>query len=78
MRSLTAGVNYDIYYKILYEALMELFLILEGDPEPATEEISYIYFQMACDAIIQTYRFKSIQELYEFLWHGKETNWKFE
>jgi hypothetical protein len=78
MLSLASGGEYIIYHKALYEALIELFPILEGDPEPATDGASYIYFQMACDVIIQSYRFTSVQELHEFLWHGKDTDWKFE
>jgi len=76
--SLATDGDYIIYHNAMYEALMELFPILNGDPEPATDGVSYMYVQMACDVIIQSYKFTSIQELHEFLWHGKETNWKFE
>jgi len=77
MLSLATDGAYIIYHNTLYEALMELFPILAGDPEPATDGVSYMYVQMACDVIIQSYKFTSIQELHEFLWHGKETKWKF-
>jgi hypothetical protein len=77
MLSLATDGDYIIYHSTLYEALMELFPIFEGQLEPVTDGVSYMYFQMACDVIIQTYRFTSIQELHEVLWHGKETNWEF-
>ena len=77
MRSLATGVNYIIYHNTLYDALLKLFPIFEEQSEPVSDGISYIYFQMACDVIIQTYRFISIQKLHEFLWHGKDTYWKF-
>jgi len=77
MLSLATDGEYIIYHNTLYEALMELFPIFEGQLEPVTDGVSYMYFQMACDAIIQTYRFTSVQELHEFLWHGKDTNWRF-
>ncbi len=68
---------YIIYHDTIYEALIELFPILEGDPEPVSDGVSYMYFQMACDVVMQSYRFTSVQELHEFLWHGKDTKWEF-
>jgi len=78
MLSLATDGDFIIYHSTLYEALSELFPIFEGQLEPATDGVSYMYFQMACDVIIQAYRFTSVQELHEFLWHGKDTKWKFE
>jgi hypothetical protein len=77
MRSLATEGDYIIYHNTVYEALMELVPIFEGQLEPVTDGVSYIYFQMACDVIIQTCKFTSVQKLHEFLWHGKRTNWKF-
>lgn len=78
MLSLATNGDYIIYHKTMYEALIELFPILAGDLEPAGDGVSYMLVQMACDVIIQSYKFTSVQELHEFLWHGKETNWEFE
>ncbi len=78
MLSLATEGDYIIYHKTVYEALLELFPILERQLEPVTDGVSYGYFQMVCDVIIQTYKFTSVQELHEFLWHGKDTKWKFE
>ena len=75
--SYATGGEYIIYHNTIYEAMQELFPILEGDPEPVTDGISYMYFQMACDVVMQSYNFTSVQELHEFLWHGKDTKWKF-
>lgn len=68
---------YIIYHEKLYEALIELFPILEESIDPVTDGVSYMLFQMACDVIMRTYHFTSCQELHEFLWHGKDTDWKF-
>jgi len=57
---------------------MELFPILEGYLDPATDGISYMLFQMACDVVMKAYQFTFSQELHEFLWHGKDTDWKFD
>ncbi|MFX1262671.1 MAG: hypothetical protein ACFFAZ_11325 [Promethearchaeota archaeon] len=76
--SYASGGEYIIYHRTIHEAIMELFPILESDPEPVTDGVSYMYFQMACDAIIESYTFTSVQEVYEFLWHGKDTEWTFE
>jgi len=78
MLSLATEGDYIIYHDNLYKALMELFPLFEGQLEPATDGLSYVYFQKACDVIIQTYKFSSVQELHEFLWHGKDTKWKYE
>ena len=78
MLSLATDGDYIIYHSTIYDALMELFPIFEGQLESVTDGVSYMYFQMACDVIIQTYKFSSIQELHEFLWHGKDTEWTFE
>jgi hypothetical protein len=77
MLSLASEGAYIIYHNTMYEALMKLFPILEGDLEPATDGVSYMYFQMACYVVMESYRFTSVQELHEFLWHGKDTDWKF-
>ena len=75
--SYAAVGEYIIYHDTIYDALQELFPILENDPEPVTDGVSYMYFQMACDVIMQSYHFTSVQELHEFLWHGKDTEWTF-
>jgi hypothetical protein len=77
MLSLASEGQYIIYHETAYEALQQLFPILEDDPEPATDGVSYMYFQMACDVVMMSYRSTSVQELHEFLWHGKDTDWKF-
>jgi len=51
--------------------------IFKEQLEPATDGVSYMYFQLACDVVIQSYNFSSVHELHEFLWHGKDTGWKF-
>jgi len=77
MLSLATDGDYIIYHSTIYDALMELFPIFNGQLEHVTDGVSYMYFQMACDVIIQSYKFTSVQELHEFLWHGKETDWTF-
>ncbi|MFW9959290.1 MAG: hypothetical protein ACFFCT_14575 [Candidatus Odinarchaeota archaeon] len=62
---------------VIYKAMIELFPDFEGNPSPVKDGVSYMYFQMACDVIMQTYRFTSVQELHWFLWHGNRTDWKF-
>jgi len=69
--------SYITYHDSVYDGMIELFPDFEGNPERVKDGVSYMYFQMACDVIIQTYRFTSVQELHWFLWHGKRTNWKF-
>jgi hypothetical protein len=77
MLSLATDGDYIIYHGTIYDALMDLFPIFEGQLESVTDGVSYMYFQLTCDVIIQTYKFISIQELHEFLCHGKDTEWKF-
>ena len=69
--------SYITYHDSIFDAMTELFPDFEGKVGSVNDGVSYWYFQMACDAIIQTYRFTSVQELHWFLWHGKRTNWKF-
>ena len=60
-----------------YKAMIELSPILEGNPEPAEDRDSHMYTQMTSDAIIQSYQFTSVQEIHEFLCHGKDTDCEF-
>ena len=78
MLSLATDADYIIYHSTIYDALMDLFPIFEGQLASVTDGVSYMCFQLAYDVIIQTYKFISIQELHEFLWHGKDTEWTFE
>ncbi|MHA2067330.1 MAG: hypothetical protein ACXABY_23425 [Candidatus Thorarchaeota archaeon] len=73
----SSGREYIIYHNTFYEALIELLPILEDNSKPVTDGVSYMYFQMACDVTIQSYNFISVQELHEFLWHGRNTEWRF-
>ena len=68
---------YVIYEESIYKAMIDLLPDFKENPKPATDGVTYMYFQMACDAIIETFRFTSVHELFWFLWHGQRTTWKF-
>ena len=78
MLSFATEGDYIVYHDSIYDALVELIPGIEDEIERVTDGVSYMYFQMACDVLIQSYRFTSVQELHEFLWHGKDTGWTFE
>ena len=77
MLSYATGGAYPIYHDTIYDALIELLPDVRWQVKRVTDGASYWYFHMFIRTFIEVFKFTSVQEVYEFLWHGKGTNWTF-
>ncbi len=79
--------NYICYHDNLVEALKDPMIkqvveYLEMDmPEKVKDAGNiedYLKLNEICKAIRNIFNFRDLWEVHEFLWHGKDTNWRFQ
>lgn len=68
-----------MYHDHLYHALSQLYPgEFDAEFEIPTDPLSYYRILFYCYALTETYEFRSMSELYHFLWYGHHTNWEFD
>ncbi len=68
-----------MYHDHLYHALSQLYPgEFDAEFEIPTDPLSYYRLLFYCYALAETYEFRSMSELYHFLWYGHHTNWEFD
>ncbi len=68
--------NFVIYHEKVLEGIKELDCTWMTVDRVDTSE-SYFPFNDICKALKEMYEFKSLGEVHEFFWHGKDTGWNF-
>jgi len=78
MLALATAGNYILYEETLLQGMKEFAPTIAENLSPVKDLDTYFGFMSACRVVVEAYRFTSLAELHDFLWHGKDTGWSFE